>query len=92
MEMKSEKRKNENKKNEVEMLKAMVWILELDEIDSRLVAETAYKIGLNSFFKSYGNLELQDISKEKIRALIDILEAFDGDLDGIDFESERSDA
>ena len=91
-EMKIEKfsKKTTNKSEETEILEALVWILELDDVEMKIIVDTAQELGILSFFASFDNLELNSDTKEKIRALQNILETFDGNVDDLDFYNEGS--
>ena len=83
-------KKTTNKRDETEILEALVWILELDDVEMKIIVDTAEEIGLHSFFASFESMELNSETKEKIRALKNILETLDGDIDEIDFSNEGS--
>ena len=84
-------KKTTNKRNETEILEALVWILELDDVEMKIIVDTAQEVGLLSFFASFDSLELNSETKEKIRALKNILETIDGDID-MEFSDEGSEA
>ena len=83
-------KKTTNKRNETEILEALVWILELDDVEMKIIVDTSQEVGLISFFACFDSLELNSETKEKIRALKNILETFDGEIDDMDLSNEGS--
>lgn len=91
-EKKTNREKRTNKRDETEIVEALVWILELDEPEMKIIVDVAEEQGLYLLFKSFNSLELTSETKDKIRALKNILEMLDGDLAYMDFSDEGSEA
>ena len=91
-EKKTNIKKRVNKRDETEIIEALVWILELDEPELKIIVDAAEEQGLHLLFKSFNGLELTSETKDKISALKNILEMLDGDLAYMDFSDEGSGA
>ena len=67
------------------VIELVAWILNLKKEDEEKVAVLIKELGVRTFFLNIENLDLSKEVKGKLFDLRNVIEAFDGDIEDVDF-------